>query len=73
MSGNASRKHKEYMLMKERRKYFGDISPRNEEGRLDLVAFGASRGRVAIGTSRYDLGKVKIGSKRQVLCKKENN
>lgn len=73
MSGNASRKYKQYMLMQERRKYFGDISPRNEAGRLDLVAFGASQGRVAIGTPRYDLGKVKAAAKRQSLYNKENN
>lgn len=73
MSGNASRKYKQYMLMQERRKYFGDISPRDATGRLDLVAFGASQGRVLTGTTRYDLGKVKAGPKRQALHNKENN
>ena len=28
MSGNASRKHKEYMLMQKRKKLFGNISPK---------------------------------------------
>ena len=46
MSGNASRKYKQYKLMQERRRYFGNVAPRGETGRLDLVAYAAAQGRV---------------------------
>lgn len=42
MSGNASRKYKQYKLMQERRRLFGDVSAKDELGRLDLTSFGAS-------------------------------
>jgi len=58
MSGNASRKYKQYMLMQERRKLFGDIEARTEEGILDLVAYGAAKGRVITSRSKYSLDRV---------------
>lgn len=48
MSGNVSRKYKQYRLMQERRDLFGDVSAKDDFGRVDLVAFGASQGRVII-------------------------
>ena len=46
MSGNASRKYKKYKLMQERKRYFGDVAPKGETGRMDLVAYAAAQGRV---------------------------
>lgn len=54
MSGNASRKYKQYMLMQERKKLFGDISARDENGILDLVAFSASHGTIITGKIKYE-------------------
>lgn len=43
MSGNNSRKYKQYLLMQEKRKQFGSISMRDEYGILDPVASLAAR------------------------------
>lgn len=60
MSGNVSRKYKQYRLMQERRDLFGDVSAKDEFGRVDLVAFGASCGRVIISSLKLDLGKMPV-------------
>ena len=65
MSGNTSRKHKQYQLMKEHRKLIGDISAKDEYGRLDLVALGASQGRIITSSPKYDLGRIPIKIKRR--------
>lgn len=62
MSGNTSRKYKQYKIMQEKRKLFGDICARDERGILDLVAFGASQGRVIINSPKLSLEK--MSSKR---------
>ena len=43
MSGNNSRKYKQFLLMQEKRKQFGSISMRDEYGILDPVACYAAR------------------------------
>jgi hypothetical protein len=48
--------------MQEKRKLFGDICARDERGILDLVAFGASQGRVIINSPKLSLEK--MSSKR---------
>lgn len=65
MSGNASRKYKQYKLMQERRKLFGDIKARDEYGGLDLVALSAAQGRIITSSTRYDPGKVIVKTKRR--------
>ncbi len=67
MSGNASRKHKQHMLMQKSRKLFGNISARDESGKLDLVLFGASQGRVIISKSKYEQGGVPIKNNKRNL------
>lgn len=67
MSGNASRKHKEYMLMQKRKKLFGNISARDEFGKLDLVLFGASQGRIITSKSTYDQGRMIVKTKKRNL------
>ncbi|EYE89084.1 hypothetical protein Q428_04665 [Fervidicella metallireducens AeB] len=64
MSGNTSRKYKQYKIMQERRKIFGDICVRDVFGRLDLVAFGASQGRVIINSHKLSLGQVPVKSNK---------
>ena len=54
MSGNASRKYKQYKMMQERRKLFGDLSARDEFGNTDLVAYSAAKGRIYISRSSCD-------------------
>jgi len=53
--------------MQERRRLFGDISARDEIGRPDLVAFGASQGSVTTSSSKFDLGKVVDRTKKRNL------
>lgn len=65
MSGNASRKHKRYMLMKERKRLFGDISARNETGIVDLVAYAAAKGTIITGSAQYDPGRIPVKKKRK--------
>ena len=67
MSGNASRKHKEYMLMQKHKKLFGTITPRDEFDKLDLVLYGASQGRVVISKSSYDQGRTIVKTKKRNL------
>jgi len=67
MSGNASRKLKQYRGKQERKLLFGDIGARDKSGILDLVAFGASQGRVITSSSKCDLGKVPVKTKRSTL------
>lgn len=43
MSGNSSRKYKQYIAMQEKRKLFGSISARDEYGIHDPVASLAGR------------------------------
>ncbi|ADL50608.1 hypothetical protein [Clostridium cellulovorans] len=67
MSGNASRKYKEYRLMQERRQLFGDVSAKNEFGRVDLVAFGASQGSVITSSTKLSLSKMTIKKNRRSM------
>lgn len=60
MSGNTSRRYKQYKLMQERRQLFGDVSARDELGRLDLIAFGASQGKVITSSPKLSLGKMSV-------------
>ena len=64
MSGNASRKHKRYMLMKERRRLFGDIPAKDRTGVVDLVAFAAAKGKVITGSAQYNPGRMPISKKK---------
>lgn len=65
MSGNASRKHKQFMERQERKRLFGKFGARDDYGRLDLVALGASQGRIITSSSRFDLGKVTVCSNKK--------
>lgn len=60
MSGNASRKYKQYKLMLENRNLFGDISQRNEYGNMDLVPMYASKGKVMIKKNNRSTGKAGV-------------
>ena len=60
MSGNASRKYKQYRLMQERRQLFGDVKAKDDFGRVDLVAFSASQGTVITSSHKLSLGKVPV-------------
>ncbi|WP_139905478.1 hypothetical protein [Clostridium thermarum] len=60
MSGNTSRKYKQYRLMQERRQLFGDVKALDEFGRVDLVAFSASQGRVITSSPKLSLGKMPV-------------
>lgn len=64
MSGNASRKYKQYMLMQERKKLFGDISARDENGKLDLVTFSVSHGSIITGNIKYEPWRVPTKAKK---------
>lgn len=44
--------------MQERQKLFGDISPRDEFGSLDLITFAASQGKIITSSSKLSLGKM---------------
>ena len=63
MSGNASRKFKRYKLRRERKKYFGEMIPRDETGRLDLVAYSAAQGRIITHASFLHQGKMPANTK----------
>ena len=65
MSGNASRKYKQYMLIQERIRLFGNISARDENGRLDLVALSAAQGRIITSRTQYDPSKVSANTKKR--------
>lgn len=74
MSGNASRKYKQYMKgreqewekeARERRKFFGNISPKGDNGIVDLVAYSAARGEIVVRTTKYNLGKVIVKTKQK--------
>ncbi|SHE89506.1 hypothetical protein [Caloramator proteoclasticus] len=60
MSGNASRKYKQYRLMQERKQLFGDVKVLNEFGKVDFVAFSASQGRVITSSPKLSLEKMII-------------
>lgn len=64
MSGNASRKYKQYKLMQERRRYFGNVAPRGETGRLDLVAYAAAQGRVITTSTAVNPARMPAKAKR---------
>ena len=64
MSGNASRKYKQYKLMQERRRYFGNVAPRGETGRLDLVAYAAAQGRVITTITAVNPARMPAKAKR---------
>lgn len=64
MSGNASRKYKQYKLMQERRRYFGNVAPRCETGRLDLVAYAAAQGRVITTSTAVNPARMPAKAKR---------
>lgn len=65
MSGNASRKYKQYILMQKRIRLFGNISARDKTGRLDLVALSAAQGRIITSRTQYDPGKVPANTKNR--------
>ncbi len=65
MSGNASRKYKQLKERQERKLLFGELGARDEMGRLDLVAFGASQGKIITGSARCDPGKVTVYTKKK--------
>ncbi|AVP62902.1 hypothetical protein C3B64_00975 [Clostridium botulinum] len=58
MSGNESRRYKQYKLIQERQRLFGSISPRDEFGSLDLITFAASQGKIITSSSKLSLGKM---------------
>ena len=64
MSGNASRKYKQYTLMQEHRRYFGNVAPRGETGRLDLVAYAAAQGRVITTSTAVNPARMPAKAKR---------
>ena len=64
MSGNASRKYKQYKLMQERRRYFGNVAPRGETGRLDLVAYAVAQGRVITTSTAVNPARMPAKAKR---------
>lgn len=65
MCGNNSRKRKQFMEAQERRRYFGDLSAKDDFGVLQLTALGASQGRAIIGSSRLDPGKIAKQNKKR--------
>lgn len=65
MSGNASRKYKQYMMMQERIRLFGNISAKDENGRLDLIALSAAQGRIITSRTQYDSSKVPTNTKKR--------
>jgi hypothetical protein len=67
MSGNASRKHKQYRLMQERRELFGDVTAKDEFGRVDLVAFSASQGRIVTSSPKLSLEKMPMKKNRSSI------
>jgi len=71
MSGNASRKYKQLKERQERKLLFGELDARDETGRLDLVAFGASKGEIITGSARCDPGKAIIYTKKGRKLKNE--
>ena len=64
MSGNASRKYKKYKLMQERKRYFGDVAPKGETGRMDLVAYAAAQGRVITTSTAINPARMRVKAKR---------
>ena len=60
LSGNASRKHKQYRLMQERRELFGNLSAKDECGKVDLTAFSAARGNIITGSICNDPSRVPV-------------
>ena len=64
MSGNASRKYKKYKLMQERKRYFVDVSPMSEPGKLDLVAYAAAQGRVITTSTAINPARMPVKAKR---------
>ena len=64
MSGNASKKYKQYKLMQERKRYFGEVAPRGETGNLDLVAYAAAQGRVITTSTAINPARMPVKAKR---------
>ena len=60
LSGNASRKHKQFRLMQERRELFGNLSAKDECGKVDLTAFSAARGNIITGSICNDPSRVPV-------------
>ena len=65
MSGNTSRKHKRYMQMLDRKRLYGDISPKGDNGVTDLTAFSAARGEIITRQTRFDPAKVTVKRKKK--------
>jgi hypothetical protein len=65
MSGNSSRKYKNYQEMLEHREYFGDLKAHDDYGILQLTALGASYRTTIINNSRGDLAKVTVKRKKK--------
>lgn len=62
MSGNTSRKYKQYKRMLENRKLFGNISARNEYGYSDLLPMSAARGEIVIKRQKKSKSTGKAGA-----------
>jgi hypothetical protein len=65
MSGNASRKHKRYMQMLDRKRLYGDISARGDNGIMDLTAYSAARGEIIARQTSFDLAKITAKRKKK--------
>ena len=67
MSGNTSRKHKRYMQLLERKRQYGDISAKGDNGITDLTACSAARGEIITRQTRFDPARVTVkkNKKRQ--------
>ena len=50
--------------MQERRRYFGNVAPRGETGRLDLVAYAAAQGRVITTSTAVNPARMPAKAKR---------
>ena len=50
--------------MQERRKLFGNVSARDECGKVDLTAVSAARGNIITGSICYDPSKVLVKTNR---------
>jgi len=50
--------------MQERRELFGNLSAKDECGKVDLTAFSAARGNIITGSICYDPSRVPVKNNR---------
>ena len=50
--------------MQERKRYFGDVAPKGETGRMDLVAYAAAQGRVITTSTAINPARMPVKAKR---------